>query len=67
MELFFLFTGGTLCEYQNFLGLDPNKFGDFNDYLSTLFLHCPPDAVPGILEWQVAENTPDVVYYQVGF
>lgn len=56
---------GSLCEYQNAFGINPDDFEDFYDYLETLSLDCPEDSEPGILEWTVAEDTPDTVYYQV--
>ncbi|KAJ8041500.1 HHIP-like protein 2 [Holothuria leucospilota] len=55
---------GSLCEYQNAFGINPDDFEDFYEYVETLSLVCPEDSEPGILEWTVAEDTPDIVYYQ---
>lgn len=36
----------------------------FDDYFKTLDLHCEPGE-PALLNWTVALNTPDLLYYQV--
>jgi hypothetical protein len=36
----------------------------FEDYMKTLKLECE-DGDPAVLNWTVAEDTPDLVYYQV--
>lgn len=55
---------GPLCEYQG--DSNPNDFENFDDYKATLTKGCfSASSEPGTLVWQVAEDTPDLVYYQV--
>lgn len=38
----------------------------FDEYKKTLYLSCDdPDGQPAFLNWTVADETPDLVYYQV--
>ncbi|PIK58725.1 hypothetical protein BSL78_04345 [Apostichopus japonicus] len=54
---------GPLCEYQG--DSNPNDFENFDDYKATLTKECfSASSEPGTLVWQVAEDTPDLVYYQ---
>lgn len=53
---------GNLCEYKT--SADPDDFKSFKDFKETLTLECLDGEVPGTLTWYVAEDTPDLVYYQ---
>ncbi|KAJ8026045.1 Protein Skeletor, isoforms D/E [Holothuria leucospilota] len=53
---------GPLCEYNG--AEDPEDYDNFDDYFRTLTLTCVDEDKPGVLRWTVAEDTPDLVYYQ---
>ena len=64
-------TVGPLCVHQSTLSSGPvNENCDmtFQDYFNTLDLTCDGARITdaGVLVWTPDENTPDIVYYQVG-
>lgn len=43
-----------------------DEIAKFEDYMKTLYLACDEtDSPPVYLNWTVADDTPDMVYYQV--
>lgn len=63
-RFFFCFTAGRYCEWVH-QTVDRNaEFEKFEDYKKTLTLQCD-NGEPSALNWTVAEDTPNVVYYQV--
>ena len=65
-----VFIAGRHCSHEETassgaIALDCNR--NLQDYLDTLTVSCQGDASEAaILTWTPDENTPDVVYYQVG-
>merc|ERR1719266_553904 len=58
---------GPVCEYQSIEGADKaDQSSTFGEYLKTLKLACEENRKfsYGWVNWTVAENTPDLVYYQ---
>lgn len=52
---------GPLCQYMS--SADPNSYSTFEDYKTTLTKDCAPGD-PGVLEWTVPIDAPDLLYYQ---
>lgn len=61
---YIIITAGRYCEWQH-LTVDKSEFIEtFDEYKKTLRLQCDAgDAA--VLNWTVAADTPDLVYYQV--
>lgn len=56
---------GRYCEWK-FKSYDrSSEMETFNAFFDSLKLSCEEKGDPGILNWTVAEETPDLVYYQV--
>ena len=56
---------GRYCEYRNIDSDRSSEFTSFEEYLVTLRLECD-EGEGGTFTWTPDEDTPDMVYYQVG-
>lgn len=59
----FYSTAGRYCEWQHNTIDNSDKIETFEEFKKTLHLFCEPGE-PAYLNWTVAEDTPDLVYYQ---
>lgn len=60
----FHLTAGRLCEWKPKTTDKYSDVNSFEEYLKTLELHCEPGNT-ALLNWTVAMDTPDLLYYQV--
>lgn len=62
----FVLTAGRYCEWTH-KNIDRSATSEtFEDYTKTLELECERGE-PAVLNWTVAEETPDLLYYQVPY
>ena len=61
---YFLFLVGRYCEWTHKTVDRSAETETFEQYKETLDLKCDPGE-PGVFNWTVADETPDLVYYQV--
>ncbi|XP_037029296.1 protein Skeletor, isoforms B/C isoform X1 [Bradysia coprophila] len=54
---------GRLCEWRPKTKDRSSEMNSFDEYFKTLDLHCEPGE-PAFLNWTVAMDTPDLLYYQ---
>jgi hypothetical protein len=59
-----LFTAGRYCEWTHNTIDRSADIETFKEYLTTLRLVCD-DGEPAYLNWTVAQETPNLLYYQV--
>lgn len=57
-------TAGRYCEWEHKTIDKSAQSETFDDYVKTLHLACD-SGQPAYLNWTVAMDTPDLVYYQV--
>lgn len=55
---------GRYCEWVHKTVDRSLEFDNFDEFFKTLKLDCQPGQ-PAKLQWTVAQDTPDLVYYQV--
>jgi hypothetical protein len=60
----FTYSAGRYCEWAHKTVDRAAEMETFEEYLKTLRLVCE-DGQPAYLNWTVAPETPDLVYYQV--
>lgn len=58
-------TAGKYCEYAHNTVDRSTEFNTFDNFFKTLKLQCDNFGEAAILNWTVAEETPDLVFYQV--
>lgn len=56
---------GRYCEWQHVTIDKSTAIETFEDYKKTLMLECEEGGQPGVMNWTVPEDAPDMVYYQV--